>query len=150
MQVTRSMQWVETNLRELPTYESFIYTLDMTPKTCYTSEELRQGVQQVVHTVEFADKHPTIDVALQTVKEKIVAEIPLKDANSHQCGATSQRYSLTRDPNDDITNINILESEGSWDIATPKIPSNKVKQPLEIRKVNIAMIEDPKFANVGN
>ena len=38
--VTRSVRWVETELREIPTYESFIYTLEMTHKTCYTSEKL--------------------------------------------------------------------------------------------------------------
>ena len=43
--VTRSLQQVETDSRELPTYESFIYTLDMSPKTCYTSEELQKGFQ---------------------------------------------------------------------------------------------------------
>ena len=43
--VTRYLQQVETESRELPTYESFIYTLDMTPKTCYTSEDMRQGAQ---------------------------------------------------------------------------------------------------------
>ena len=44
---------------------------------------MRQGTQQVVQTVVFADKHPTIDAALQVVKEKVVADIPVKDRNSH-------------------------------------------------------------------
>ena len=38
--VIRSMQWVETKSRELPTYESFIYTLDMVTKNCNNFEEL--------------------------------------------------------------------------------------------------------------
>ena len=38
--VTSSMRRVETESRELPTYESFIYTLDMAPKTCDNSEQL--------------------------------------------------------------------------------------------------------------
>ena len=46
---------------------------------------------------------------------------------------------------DDPRAVNILESDGSWDIAAPKIPSNKVKQPLEIRKVNIGTTKDHKF-----
>ena len=37
--VTRSMRWVENELRELPTYESFIHTLETTPRTWYTSME---------------------------------------------------------------------------------------------------------------
>ena len=36
--VTRSVLWVETKSRELPTYESFIYTLDVAPKTCNPSK----------------------------------------------------------------------------------------------------------------
>ena len=36
--VTRSVQWVETESRELPAYESFIYTLDMATNTCDNSE----------------------------------------------------------------------------------------------------------------
>ena len=59
--VTRFVRWVETESRELPTYESFIYTLDMTPKTCYTSEELQKGPQQAANTVVIADKHPTTE-----------------------------------------------------------------------------------------
>ena len=38
--VTSSVQWVETESRELPTYEKFIYTLDMVTKTCDNSEQL--------------------------------------------------------------------------------------------------------------
>ena len=62
----------------------------MTPITCYASMELRQGTQdwegivkQFAHTFEFTDEHPTVDVALQTIKEKIFAEIPVEEANSH-------------------------------------------------------------------
>ena len=88
--ITRSVRCVETESRELPTYEGFIYTLEMTPEAWYTSAELRQGVQQVAHTVEFADEHPIIDAALQTKKGTIVEEISNKEANSHQCSATIQ------------------------------------------------------------
>ena len=41
-----------------------------------------------MHTSEFADEHPTIEVALQTKKGNIVVEIPIKEANDHQCSAT--------------------------------------------------------------
>ena len=43
--VTRFVRRVETESRELPTYESFIYTLNVVPKTCDTSVELQQGTQ---------------------------------------------------------------------------------------------------------
>ena len=38
--VTRSMRRLEIESRELPTYEIFIYTLDVAPKTCNPSEQL--------------------------------------------------------------------------------------------------------------
>ena len=38
--VTRSMRWVETDSRELPNYDSFIYALDMATKTCDNSKKL--------------------------------------------------------------------------------------------------------------
>ena len=69
--VTRSVQQVENASRELPTYEGFVYTLEITPKTWYTSVELQQGTQdcerlakQFAHTFEFADEFPRIDAAL--------------------------------------------------------------------------------------
>ena len=63
---------------------------------------------------------------------------------------TTECYNVTSDPNneDDPRAINIPESKGIWDISTPKIPSDKFKQLLEIWKVNIGMTENPKFANI--
>ena len=87
--VTRSMQRVETESRELPTYECFIYTLDMEPNTYDNSEQLRQGTQQVTHTVLNADKHPTIHNTIQQDKGGIVENI--NDANAHQHSATTQQ-----------------------------------------------------------
>ena len=69
--VIRYVRQVENESRELPTYEGFIYTLEMTSKTWYTSMELRNGTQdykrlakQYAHTNEIADEKPTIDNAL--------------------------------------------------------------------------------------
>ena len=73
----------------------FIHTLEMKLRTWYASMELRQGTQeweelakQFVHTFEFVDEHPTVDAALQAIKEKIFVEIPVDEANSHQCSVT--------------------------------------------------------------
>ena len=96
----------------------------MTPRTWYASMELRQGTQEweglakhFVHTFEFVDENPTVDVALHVIKEKIFSKIPVNKANSHQCNATIQQwmacYNLARDPDDDPTNINIPELEGT-------------------------------------
>ena len=47
-------------------------------------------------------------------------------------------------------NINILETQGSRDVAAPNISTNPMSHPLKIRKVNIGMEENPKFASVGD
>ena len=117
--------------------------------------DLRQGTQywerianQFAHTFEFANENPTIDVALQTVKEKIFAEIPIKEANSHQCRATIQQYSLTGDPDDDPTNINISEAEGTREVEGSRISSDRFHQPLKIKKVHIGSPKKPKLTNI--
>ena len=48
-------------------------------------------------------------------------------------------YNFSREPDDedDLRVLYVLESEGSHNIETPKIPFNKFKQPLKIKKVNI-------------
>ena len=68
----------------------FIHTLEMTPRSWYTSMELRQGTQdwegiakQFTHTFEFAHEQPTVDVALQMIREKIFAEFLGEVASSH-------------------------------------------------------------------
>ena len=39
--------------------------------------------------------------------------------------------------------------EGSGDVTAPYIPTDPMNQPLNIRKVNIEMEENPKFTSVG-
>ena len=51
---------------------------------------------------------------------------------------------------DDLWNINILETKGSWDVATPNVPMDPLNRPLKIEKVKIGTEENPKFANVGD
>ena len=95
--------------------------LEMTPRTWYASMELRQAIQdwegltkQFRQTFEFADEKPTVDAAVQTIKEKIFVEIPVEEASAHQCSATIQQrmacYNLAGDPDDDPTNINLPKS----------------------------------------
>ena len=59
-------------------------------------------------------------------------------------------YNLTRDPNDDPTNINILESEGTCVVEGSDISSDQFLKPLKIKKVNIGSPKNPKFANIGD
>ena len=59
---------------------------------------------------------------------------------------------VSSEPKDDdeFKNINILETKGSRDFATPDIPTDTMSHPLKIRKVNIGTEENPKFASVGD
>ena len=133
----------------------------MTPRMWYASMDLRQGTQdceglakQFRKTFKFADEQPTVDATLRTIKEKIFAEIPVEEANSHQCSATIQQwmdgYNLAGDPDDDPTNINILESEGTRAVEGSGISSDQFLKPLKMKKVNIGSSQNPKFANIGD
>ena len=42
-----------------------------------------------------------------------------------------------REDDDELCNINILETEGSRNVAAPDLPSDPMSQLLKIRKVNI-------------
>ena len=46
---------------------------------------------------------------------------------------------MSGEPEDDdeLHNINILETKGSSDVAAPDVPTDPMSQPLKIRKVNI-------------
>ena len=59
---------------------------------------------------------------------------------------------MSREPEDDdeLQNVNILESKGSCDVTSPDIPIDSMSQSLKIRKVNIGSAENPKFSNVGD
>ena len=61
-------------------------------------------------------------------------------------------YNISSEPEDDdeFWNITIPESEGSINVVALDIPTDPMSYPLKIRKVNIGMKENPKFANVGD
>ena len=46
-------------------------------------------------------------------------------------------HNLAGDPDDDLTNINILELEGMCEVEGSGISSNRFLKPLKIKKVNI-------------
>ena len=123
--------------------------------------ELRQGTQdweevakQFMHTFEFTDEQPTVDVALQVIKKKIFVEIPIEESNSHQCSMTIQQwipcYNLARDPDDDSTNINIPKLEGTCTVEGSGISSDQFLKLLKFKKVNIGFPKNPKFPNIGD
>ena len=82
----------------LPTYESFIYTLDMAFNTYNKFEQLWQGTHQVMHTILKAEKHPIIHSTIQQDKGGIVEKI--NDANSHQHSAATEQDNIPREAED--------------------------------------------------
>ena len=58
-------------------------------------------------------------------------------------------YNLAGDPDDDLTNINIKESEGMHTVEGSGISSDQFLKPLKIKKVNIGSSVNPKFSNIG-
>ena len=57
-------------------------------------------------------------------------------------------YNLSGDLDNDLTNINIPESEGSREVEGSSISSEQFVKPLKIKKVNIGSEENPKISNI--
>ena len=58
-------------------------------------------------------------------------------------------YNLTRDPDDDPTNINIPKWEGTRTVEGSDISSDQFLKLLKIKKVNIGSLDNPKFTDIG-
>ena len=58
-------------------------------------------------------------------------------------------YNLFGDPEDEPTNINIPDSEGSCTVEGSGLSSEQFVKPLKIKKVNIGSEDNPKFSNIG-
>ena len=137
----------------------FIHTMEMVPRNWYTLAELRQGtikweslVTRFTQIFEFTSEHPTVDVALQIMKEKIFEEIPVATTNYHQCSTTvhhwMESYNVTGElHDDDLLDINIPELEGTRAVEGSDISSIQLLKPLKIKKVNIGLRENPTFSN---
>ena len=61
-------------------------------------------------------------------------------------------YNVSGGPEDDdeLWNINIPNTEGIRDVVALNVPTDPMTQPLNIKKVNIGIDENTKFANVGD
>ena len=57
-------------------------------------------------------------------------------------------YNLAGDPDDDMNNINILESEGTRVVEGTSISSDQFLKLLKIKKVKIGSPKNPKFTNI--
>ena len=104
---------------------------------CQETKEWETFVHNFIYTFQFAYEQPTVDIALKTIKEKIFANVPLEVAYSQPCTVHSHKcceivqhwmtcYNLSKGPEDDLTNINDLESEGSHAVEGSEITSEEL------------------------
>ena len=107
------------------------------------------------HTFSFVDANLYVHNALQIIHGivlKVVSVAYPMDLHAHcQMQSLMEFYNVTGRPEDgdDPQSINILETEGIWDVAPPDVSTDQMNNQLKIRKVNIEIEENPKFANVG-
>ena len=75
--------------------------------------------------------------------------------NFHQCNMTIHNwmecYNLTWElDDDDPLEINIPESKGIYTLEGVFISTDQFLKPLKIKKVNIGLVENLKFSNIGD
>ena len=104
----------------------------------------------IEETLNNASEHPTNDVSLQIMKEKIFEEIPVAATNFHQCNTTVHHsmecYNVTGEPDDDDPlDINLPALDGMRAVEGFGIYSDQFLSPLKIKKVNIG---SPKKSKV--
>ena len=133
------------------------------PRSWYVSTELCREITTweeltifFAHTFGFADANAEVSNALHIIWD-VVLKVALvaypMDPHVH-CHMQSMMecYNISGEPEDDdeLHNINILETKGSWDLTAPNLPTDPMTQPLNIKKVNNGTEENPKFANIGD
>jgi hypothetical protein len=141
----------------------FINTLDTMPINWYLQEELclittnwYGMTQNFIATFLFESQYPTVDQALQIMRQKVFEEapnLPFTQEGDEWTAPLQQLqdcYNINVDEDDDPRDVNIAETEGHRDIEGPGIELPFVGQPIKIKKVNIGTEKTPKLANVGD
>ena len=59
-------------------------------------------------------------------------------------------YNLVANKEEDPCNMNIPEPEGSCDVQGPVLDLPKIEEKVKIKKINIGIEADPKFASIGD
>ena len=112
----------------------FINTLDTTPINWYLQAELRlittdwEGMtQNFVTTFLFDSQYPSVDQALQIVRQKVLKEAsipPLEQAKDEWTSPLQKLqgcYNINVDEDDDPRKVNIAETEGQRDVEGPGV-----------------------------
>jgi hypothetical protein len=137
--------------------------LDTTPINWYLQEELclittdwKGMTQNFVTTFLFESQYPSVDQALQIVRQKVFEEassLPLEQEEDEWTAPLQKLqgcYNINADEDDDPRKVNIAEIEGQRDVEGPGVELPFIGQPIKIKKFNIGTEQTPKFANVGD
>jgi hypothetical protein len=113
-------------------------------------------IQNFVTTFLFESEFPSVDQALQIVRQKVFKEassLPLEQEEDEWTAPFQKLqgcYNINADEDDDPRKVNITETEGHRDVEGPGVELPFIGQPIKIKKVNIGTEETPKLANVGD
>jgi hypothetical protein len=159
----RSCEEAWRNIPQEQWVHKFINTLDTTPINWYLQAELClittdwEGMtQNFVTTFLFESQYPSVDQALQIVRQKVFEEassLPLEQEEDEWTAPLQKLqgcYNINVDEDDDPRKVNIAETEGQRDVEGPGVELPFIGQPIKIKKVNIGTEKTPKFANVGD
>jgi len=138
--------------------------LDVIPRNWYTETELRHGtgkwdILRKGFLLTFLFEYQwmdTVDDALQIAKATIF-KLPQEPEEfvqpewTHQLSHALECYKLqAEDDDDDPSNINISETEGSHEVQGPSIEDLDITAPLKMKQANIGTDEDPKYVTLGD
>jgi hypothetical protein len=110
--------------------------------------------QNFVTTFLFKLQYPTVDQALQVVRQKLFQEassLPLEqeeDEWTMPLWKLQGCYNINVDEDDDPRKVNIVETEGQRDVEGLEVELPFIGMLIKIMKVNIGIDQTPKLANV--
>ena len=99
--------------------------------------------QNFVTTFLFESQYPTVDQALQIVRQKVFEKAPSLplEKEEEEWIAPLQKlqgcYNINADEYDDPRKVNITETKGQRDIEGLGVELPFIGQPIQIKKVNI-------------
>jgi hypothetical protein len=150
-----------SDIPQEPWVHRFINTLDTIPINWYLQAELRlitsywEGmIQNFITTFFFYNEFPSVDQALQIVKQKVFKEaygLPLEQEEDEWTTPFQKLqgcYNINADEDDDPRKVNITKIEGHKNVEGPGFELPFIGQPIKIKKVNIGTEETLNLANV--
>ena len=109
-----------------------------------------------VTTFLFESQFPSVDQALQIVRQKVFEEasnLPSEQEEGEWTVPLQKLqgcYNINVDEDDDPRKVNIVETEGQREVEGPGVEKPFIQQPIKIKKDNIGTEQTPKLANVGD